>query len=47
MQAVIPSLKTEAAVHAQLLLLLLLYQRHVAGKLNWSEVRQALGAASA
>jgi len=45
MQAVIPSLKTEAAVHAQLLLLL--YQRHVAGKLNWSEVRQALGAASA
>lgn len=43
-QAVIPSLKTEAAAHAQLLML---YQRHVAGKLNWGEVRQALETASA
>ncbi|TPG65521.1 hypothetical protein [Hymenobacter nivis] len=41
MQAVIPSLKAKATVHARQL-----YQRYVAGELSWGEVRQALDAAA-
>jgi len=41
MQRVIPSLKTKCTAYAQQL-----YARYVAGELSWTQVREALDAAS-